>query len=55
MDDEYILSDAPSHLTTSETIELLECLKSWSRLGIYTEVDLHTIVTALGDDEGLEM
>ena len=29
-----------------ETIELLECLKSWFRLGIYTENDLHQIVAA---------
>lgn len=29
-----------------ETIELLECLKSWFRLGIFTEEDLHVIVAA---------
>jgi len=29
-----------------ETIELLKCLKSWFRLGIYTENDLHQIVAA---------
>ncbi len=28
-----------------ETIELLECLKSWFRLGIFTEADLHAIIT----------
>lgn len=28
----------------TETVELLECLKSWFRLGIYTEKDLHTII-----------
>ena len=29
-----------------ETIQLLECLKSWFRLGIFTEEDLHTIIAA---------
>ena len=29
-----------------ETLELLECLKSWFRLGIYTEQDLRTIIAA---------
>ncbi len=29
-----------------ETIELLECLKSWFRLGIFTEADLHAIIAA---------
>lgn len=28
----------------STTIELLECLKSWFRLGIFTEQDLHAII-----------
>ena len=28
----------------SETIELLKCLKSWFRLGIFTKEDLHAIV-----------
>ena len=28
----------------SETLELLECLKSWFRLGIFTQQDLHDIV-----------
>ncbi|MCJ1469131.1 Phospholipase C [Pseudocyphellaria aurata] len=27
-----------------ETIELLECLKSWFRLGLFTEEDLHAVV-----------
>lgn len=30
-----------------ETIELLECLKSWFRIGIYTQEDLHAIMTGL--------
>ena len=29
-----------------ETIQLLECLKSWFRLGIFTESDLHNIIAA---------
>ena len=27
-----------------DTVELLECLKSWFKLGIYTEQHLHTII-----------
>ena len=35
-----------------ETIQLLEYLKSWFRLGIYTEEDLHTIIaTELAMDQ----
>jgi len=30
----------------SETIELLECLKSWFRIDIFTEEDLHAIIAA---------
>ncbi len=30
----------------TDTLELLECMKSWFRLGIYTEQDLHTIIAA---------
>ena len=33
----------------AETIEMLECLKSWFRLGIFTEEDLHAIVAQQGD------
>ncbi len=36
----------------SETIELLECLKSWFRLGIFTKEDLHRIVEQLEDEDG---
>ena len=39
----HTVSDYRSRLK-SETIELLEFLKSWFRLGIFTEEDLHTIV-----------
>ena len=34
----------------SETIELLECLKSWFQLGIFTEQGLHAIMGNLNDD-----
>lgn len=30
-----------------ETIELLECLKSWFRIGIFIEQDLHAIISGL--------
>jgi len=30
----------------SETIELLECLKLWFRINIFTEEDLHAIIAA---------
>ena len=49
---ERIFSGAKHTLTEQrlsysiETIELLECLKSWFKLGIYTEEDLYTIITA---------
>ena len=33
----------------SETIELLKCLKSWFRLGIFTKEDLHAIVVTMGE------
>ena len=39
----HTISDHRASLK-SETIELLECLKSWYRLGIFMEVDLHAIV-----------
>ena len=37
------ISDSRGSLK-SETIEVLECLKSWFRLGIFTKKDLHTTV-----------
>ena len=39
------------------TIEILECLKSWFRTGIYTQQDLHAIVAAenAGMEEELEL
>ena len=33
----------------SETIEILECLKSWFRLGVFTKEDLHAIVGTMED------
>ena len=51
----HTLSDQRASLK-SKTIELLECLKSWFQLGIFTEQDLHAIVrTAYEEDmEDLE-
>lgn len=36
-----------------ETFEILECLKSWFRLKIFTEEDLHSIVSAAEEDNTL--
>ena len=33
----------------SETIEILECLKSWFRLGVFTKEDLHAVVGTMED------
>ena len=33
----------------SETIEILECLKLWFRLGVFTKEDLHVIVDTMED------
>ncbi len=40
----------------STTIELLECLKSWFRIGIFTEQDLHAIIDTMeeGATEAME-
>ena len=32
-----------------ETIELLECLEPWFRIGIFTEEDLYAIVGTMGE------
>ena len=37
-----------------KTTELLECLKSWFWLGIFTEEDLHTVVNDLDEDGAAE-
>ena len=42
------ISDSGSRLQ-SETIEILECLKSWFRLGVFTKEDLHAIVDTMED------
>ena len=42
------ISDSRSRLQ-SETIEILECLKSWFRLGVFTKEDLHAIVGTMED------
>ena len=41
--DEHTVSAERASLK-STTIELLECLKSWFRLGIFMEQDLHAII-----------
>ena len=41
---------------SAETIELLECMKSWFKLGIFTEQDLTAIIeTEEGVAEALEV
>lgn len=47
----HTISDQRCSLS-SETIEILKCLKSWFRIGLFTEENLHK-VTTLDDDEGL--
>ena len=37
-----------------ETVELLECLKSWFRPGIFTKEELHAIVEHLKEDGTME-
>ena len=49
----YTISDQRNSLK-SETIELLEYLKSWFRLGVFTEQDLYTIVVDLNEDDAIE-
>ena len=34
----------------SETIEILKCLKSWFRLGVFTKEDLHAIFGNMEDE-----
>ena len=47
------LSDQRSSLEC-ETIEMVECLKSWFRLGIFTEEDLNAVVHTLNENGALE-
>ena len=49
----HTISDQRKSLK-SETIKLLECLKSWFRLGIFTEQDLHAIVVNLNENDAME-
>ena len=49
----HTISDQRNSLK-SVTIELLECLKSWFRLGVFTEQDLHAIVDNLGEEDAME-
>ena len=50
----HIISDQRNSLK-SKTIELLECLKSWFRLEVFTEQDLHTIVGYLNEEGAIEV
>ena len=49
----HTISDQRNSLK-SKTIELLECLKSWSRLGGFTEQDLHAIVGHWNEEGAIE-
>ena len=49
----HTVSDQRNSLK-STTIELLECLKSWFRLGVFTEQDLHAIVGNLNEEGVME-
>ena len=44
----HTISDQWANLK-SETVELLKCLKSWFRAGIFTEEDLHAIVGTMAE------
>ena len=39
----------------SESIELLKCLKSWFRLGIFTKEDLYIIIGTIIKEETLNI
>lgn len=38
----------------AETIELLECMKSWFRLGIFTQEDLNAIINTMEEGASLD-
>ena len=42
----YTITDQGNSMKI-EPFEILECLKSWFRLGIFTEQDLHSIASRL--------
>ena len=46
----HTLSDQ-RHSLKSDTIEILECLKSWFRAGIFTDEELHTILASYSQHE----
>ena len=52
-DTKHTISDQRNSLK-SATIELLECLKSWFRLGVFTEQDLHAIVGNLNEEDTIK-
>ena len=41
----------PRNSPKSETIELLECLKSWLQKGVFVERDLHTVLMIMEEWE----
>ena len=45
------VSDSRGRLQ-SETIDILKCLKSWFRLGVFTKEALHAIVSNLTMEDG---
>ena len=49
----HTISDQRNSLK-SETIEWLECLKSWFRLGLFTGQDLYAIVGQLNEEGAME-
>ena len=49
----HTISDQRNSLK-SNTVELLECLKSWFRLGVFTEQHLHAIVGYLNEEGAIE-
>ena len=52
-DAKHTVSDQRNSLKDT-TIELLKCLKSWFRLGVFTEQDLHAIIGSLNEEGAME-
>ena len=48
----HTISDQRNRLK-ADTIERLECLKSWFRLGIFTKADLHTAAASSADGDDI--
>ena len=49
----HTISDQRNSLK-SNTIEFLECLKSWFRLDVFTEQHLHAIVGYMNEEGAIE-